>query len=202
MYSSTPHPIGSSRSSSIGIFALQGAFIEHQIMLDDLGCDTFQIRSMDDVKRNKIDGVVLPGGESTTMMKILKKTGLDKWLIKNIKGGLPIFGTCAGTIILSQSHLKLMDIDVDRNAYGSQLSSFETNIKCEINKKNITIDNAIFIRAPKIIKTGKGVKVLSKYKQAVILANQNNMLVATFHPELTDDPRVHKYFLSLCGKRK
>ena len=186
------------QQATIGIFALQGAFIEHQKMMDSLGCETFQIRSLDDVKDRKIDGIILPGGESTVMMKMLKKTGLDKWLIKNVKDGMPVFGTCAGTIILSKSHLNLMDIEVDRNAYGSQLDSFETTVKCEIRNQKCEI-NAVFIRAPKITKTGKKVKYLSKYKNDVILAGQDNMLVATFHPELTEDTRIHKYFLELTS---
>ena len=123
------------------------------------------------------------------MGDLMKQTGLDNWLIDKGKSGLPIFGTCAGVIILK--NLGLIDIDVKRNAYGRQLDSFESDIVWSPDSKF----HGIFIRAPKIISVGNGVEILAKYEDNPVLIKQNNILGATFHPELTDDTRIHEYFL-------
>lgn len=175
---------------TIGIFALQGAFIEHQKMIEKLGVDTFLIRSLSDVKSGKIDGIILPGGESTTMKKLLSKTGLDKWLIENSKKELPIFGTCAGMIILAD--FGLIDVEIERNAYGGQLESFETALESKFQQLN-----GIFIRAPKIKRIGDNVEVIAKHGDVPVLVRQKNILIASFHPELTDDERIHEYFLGM-----
>ncbi|MBU0577694.1 pyridoxal 5'-phosphate synthase glutaminase subunit PdxT [Patescibacteria group bacterium] len=187
----------SKQQKTIGIFALQGAFVEHQRMMEKLGAEVFLIRSLSDVKDKKIDGVVLPGGESTTMTKLLKKTGLDKWLKGQGESGLPIFGTCAGMIILSQ--MGLVDADVDRNAYGSQLDSFETELTLEsgLLRSPDSRYDGVFIRAPKVKKIGSNVKVLAKYGKTPVLIQQGKIMTGSFHPELTQDSRIHEYFLEI-----
>jgi|WetSurSiteA1Bulk_404760.scaffolds.fasta_scaffold135047_1 pyridoxal 5'-phosphate synthase pdxT subunit len=188
----------SKQKKTIGIIALQGSFAEHQKMLKKLGADVFLIRDLPDVENKKIDGVILPGGESTTATKLLKKTGLDKWLIGQAKLGLPIFGTCAGMIVLAS--LGLIDIDVERNAYGSQLDSFETKLRLETQNsklKTLNLFPGIFIRAPRIKRIGPKVKVLAYHKKNPVLVRQNNILAASFHPELTDDMRIHEYFIKM-----
>jgi len=174
---------------NIGILALQGAFAEHGKMLEKLGCKVVYIRTLADAVG--VDACVIPGGESTTMKSLMKQTGLDEWLIDKGESGLPIFGTCAGVIILK--NLGLLNIDVERNAYGRQLDSFESDIVWSPDSKF----HGIFIRAPKIISVGKDVEVLAKYKNNPVLIRQKNILGATFHPELADDARIHEYFLKI-----
>lgn len=187
----------------IGVLALQGGFIEHIDMLKRLGADSFEIRKEQDIHNKKIDGIILPGGESTVIGKLLKEIGLFDGLKKLIDDGTPVFGTCAGLILLAKKienddnvWFNAMDICVKRNAYGRQLGSFNT-IACfeGIGKVPMT-----FIRAPYITKAGDNVRVLAKYKDKIIAAEQNNILVTAFHPELTDDLRVHEYFLKKCFK--
>lgn len=175
-----------SLKKTIGIFALQGAFIEHKQMIEKLGYKVVLVRDMKDVEDCEFDGIILPGGESTTMNKLLKKTGLYDWLVEFVKNGGTIFGTCAGMIILSQ--MGLIDIEVDRNAYGSQLDSFEDKITLEDGKKF----HGIFIRAPKIKSIGKGVKILGKHEKVPVFVNEKSVYVSSFHPELTGDSRVHR----------
>ena len=176
----------------IGVLALQGAFIEHARMIEKWGHKAAQVRSLADTKN--LDAVILPGGESTTMAKLLKKTGLDKWLVKAAKKGMPIFGVCAGMILLSNQHLGLMDIDVARNAYGPQLDSFEDDVKLKSGGKC----HGIFIRAPKITHAGKDIEVLGRHGQAPVLVRQGNILAASFHPELTNNTQIHEYFLKMA----
>ncbi|MBU0727120.1 pyridoxal 5'-phosphate synthase glutaminase subunit PdxT [Patescibacteria group bacterium] len=189
----------SQQNKIVGVFAIQGAFIEHKRMLEDLGINVILIRDLSDVVSKKIDAVILPGGESTTMTKLLKKTGLDAWLVEQVESGLPIFGTCAGMILLSQ--MSLIDIEVDRNAYGSQLDSFEAELNVQCLRRggsNVQFPfHGIFIRAPKVKKIGNGVKVLSKHDNVPVLIQQNNILVGSFHPELTENPKIHEYFLGI-----
>jgi len=170
----------------IGVLAIQGSFSEHIERLKSLGVQTRQIRNLNDT--NQISALILPGGESTTLIKLLQKTGLDKYLIEQAKKGMPIYGTCAGMIILS--NLKLIDIEIERNAYGSQSFSFETEI--DFLGKNF---NGIFIRAPRIKKLGKSVKILAKKDNEAVLVEENNILAGSFHPELTNNNQIHKYFL-------
>lgn len=188
----------SKQKKIIGIFALQGDFAEHRKVMEKLGAEVFLIHGLSDIDGKKLDGVILPGGESTTITKLLKKTGLDKWLIKQAKSGLPIFGTCAGMIVLAE--MALIDADVERNAYGGQLESFEDDIEFSRNTRHETQGtkfNGIFIRAPKVKKIGPKVKVLAFHKKTPVLMRQNNVMVGSFHPELTDDVRVHEYFLEM-----
>lgn len=166
----------------IGVLALQGAFIEHVDILNKLGVQVKEVRTVEDLQN--IDGLIIPGGESTTMNLLIGE-------IKSHMKDLPIFGTCAGAILLSQQNL--LDIEVERNAYGSQLDSFEDDF--QFNGHNI---HGIFIRAPKITKIGPNVEVLSKNsKDEIVLVREGNYLAATFHPELTEDIKIHKYFLEM-----
>lgn len=173
----------------IGVLAIQGSVEEHVAALERCGADVREIRRVKELEG--IDGLVMPGGESTTIGKLMKIEGLDK-AIKKLT--VPIWGTCAGTILLSQ--LGLMDIEVERNAYGRQLESFEADAEI-LDWKPF---HAIFIRAPKISHLGKNVETLAKYEGEVIMCRQDNILITTFHPELTEDMRVHEYFLKMCDE--
>lgn len=185
----------------IGILALQGAFIEHKHMLDRLHVESFEIRHKADLNR-PMDGLILPGGESTAMGKLLKDLDLFYPLKEKIKQGLPTFGTCAGMILLAKKltndahhHFELMDIEVERNAYGRQLSSFYTH-----DLFNHSIVPMTFIRAPYIVKASKDVEILSIVSEKIVAAKQNNILVTAFHPELDEDLSIHKYFLEMISK--
>ena len=182
----------------IGVLALQGAFIEHINVLNKLGAETFEIRQKSDLANVPIDGLVLPGGESTVMGKLLRELDLMDDVRKMILDGLPVFGTCAGLILLAKSisneedsYLGTMNIVARRNAYGRQLGSFKT----ESDFKGIGKVEMTFIRAPFIESAGEGVDVLAVVDGKIVAARQDNMLAIAFHPELTSDLSVHKYFL-------
>lgn len=185
---------------TIGVLAVQGAFAEHIDALKTLDANCIEIRQKSDLISNKIDGIILPGGESTAMGKLLRDLEIFDDLKKLITDGLPVFGTCAGMILLSKnivndndSYLRTMDIDVKRNAYGRQLGSFQTY--GQFSKiENIPM---VFIRAPYIESVGKNVDVLATVDDHIVAAKQGNMLVTSFHPELTSDLRVHSFFLDL-----
>lgn len=187
----------------IGILALQGAFAEHKKAIEDLGEEAVEIRQKSDLTDRPLDGIIIPGGESTVIGKLLKELNMFDLLQQMIKEGLPVFGTCAGLILLAKNitndehrYLDLMDITVRRNAYGRQLGSFQT---CN-RFKEIGEIPMIFIRAPYIetVSKDKGVEVLAEVDGNIVAAQQNNILVTAFHPELTRDLRVHKYFLTRC----
>jgi pyridoxal 5'-phosphate synthase pdxT subunit len=191
----------------VGVMALQGAFREHIKAIKKCGADAVEIRFPGQL--NDIDALIIPGGESTTMVKLLKKYKFDKALDDFFKIKKPIFGTCAGMILLAKkiNHddfgLGYIDITVDRNAYGRQIESFEEpiNLKAERNLNGREF-NAVFIRAPKIRKTGAGVQKLGVYKGDLVFARQGNVLVCAFHPELTDDLRIHQYFIDMIKDSK
>ena len=177
---------------NIGILALQGDFREHSIILKKLKISPKEVRLPEHLK--DIKGLIIPGGESTTMVKLLQLYKLDTAIKKKAGQGLPIYGTCAGAILLAkeilntrQDSLGLIDISVSRNTYGAQINSFETDIKIKGMQKSF---HAIFIRAPKIEKLGKNIVFLSSHKSFPVLIRQDNILISTFHPELTDDTRV------------
>ncbi|MDE7158852.1 MAG: pyridoxal 5'-phosphate synthase glutaminase subunit PdxT [Clostridiales bacterium] len=183
----------------IGVFALQGAFIEHEYALQKLGAETVEIRRREHFS-DGLDGIVLPGGESTVQGKLLREEGLFQPVKEAIEGGLPVFGTCAGLILLAKElvndstvHFGTMDVTVKRNAYGRQLGSF----KDDLNVNGVGVYPAVFIRAPYIESAGKGVEILAETGGHIVAARQKNMLAAAFHPELTDDLRVHAYFLEM-----
>lgn len=175
----------------IAVLALQGAFIEHRQILARLGVETFEVRQKSDWQQPK-DGLIIPGGESTTMMRLLHDLQLFDSVRKSIQEGLPVFGTCAGLILLDRQHLGTMDIDARRNAYGRQLGSFRTEAPFR------GIDHRVpmtFIRAPYIDKVGDGVEVLAQVDGRMVAARQGRQLVTAFHPELDDDTAVHRLFL-------
>lgn len=183
----------------IGILALQGAFIEHEKMLAKLGADSFEIRQVRDLDR-PMDGLIIPGGESTVMGKLLNELGMMKTVRKRITEGLPVFGTCAGMILLAEKiendplvHLGTMNITVKRNAYGRQLGSFYT----EESFEGIGTVPMTFIRAPYIVECGEKAKAAAVCKDKIVAAVQDNQLVTSFHPELNDNLSVHSYFLKM-----
>lgn len=180
--------------------ALQGAFAEHEQMLQRLGVETVLVRNLDDWnkalhKRWSGEGAVIPGGESTAMMRIIRDEGLFEPIREAILGGLPVLGTCAGLIMLDGMHLGTMDIKVRRNAYGRQLGSFHTTGEF----KGVGEVPMTFIRAPYIESVSDGVQVLSVVDGHIVAARQGNQLVTAFHPELDGDTRIHEYFLSMIG---
>ena len=187
----------------IAILALQGAFAEHQQMLQRLGAETFLVRNLKDFSQPK-DGLIIPGGESTAMLRIMNDEGLLLPIQTEILHGLPVFGTCAGMILLAKQvegeqrrRLATMDICVRRNAYGRQLGSFST----EGEFRGIPTPPLLpmtFIRAPYINNVEADVEILSVIDGHIVAARQDKQLVCSFHPELTSDPRIHQYFLNLC----
>lgn len=186
---------------TVGVLALQGAIGEHINCLKKLPAVTVrEVKTLADL--NSIDGLILPGGESTAMGKILNYFNLLEPIAQKIKAGLPVWGTCAGMILLAknisnqaETYFATMDITVKRNAYGSQLDSFQTDINLpEISNKPIPL---IFIRAPYIEVAQEHVEVLAKIDNNIVAAKQDNMLVTSFHPELTQDLSWHKYFCNM-----
>lgn len=184
---------------TIGVLAVQGDFLEHIQTLQRIGAETKEIKLPEDL--DDIDGIILPGGESTTQARLLDVFNLREPLKKKIEEGLPVWGTCAGMILLAKKlvqdkpePLGLMDITVNRNGYGRQIESFE--VKLKIKSLNDELFPAVFIRAPKIMETGEGVEILGQLEDETIVAvKQKNMLATAFHPELTTDTRFHEYFL-------
>lgn len=188
----------------IGILALQGAFVEHEKVLTKLGVESVELRNLEDFQqhRSELSGLILPGGESTAMGKLLRDQDMLLPIREAILSGLPVFGTCAGLILLAkeitskeESHLATMDIVVERNAYGRQLGSFYTEANCKgVGKIPMT-----FIRGPIISSVGEDVEVLAIVNNQIVAAQEKNMLVTSFHPELTDDVRLHQYFINMCN---
>lgn len=185
----------------VGVLALQGAFREHQKILAACGVETEQIRKPEQL--SKISALVIPGGESTTMGKLMLEFKLLEPIKKLGEEGLPVFGTCAGMILMAkgiagstQPRLGLMDITVERNAFGRQVDSFEADLNIPVLGKEPF--RAVFIRAPYILSVEKGVEALTSFEEKIIFARQGRFLVAAFHPELAGDLRVHHYFLENC----
>jgi 5'-phosphate synthase pdxT subunit len=183
----------------VAVLALQGAFIEHEQVLQRLGVETFQVRQLSDWQQPK-DGLVLPGGESTVQIRLLRQLGLFAPIQQTIETGLPVFGTCAGMILLSEGYLDVMPIRVKRNAYGRQLGSFHTEDHV------VGIGDGVpmtFIRAPYVAETlSPEVEVLAQVDGRIVAVRQKNRLATAFHPELDDDSRIHHFFLDLIGKNK
>ena len=182
----------------IGVLALQGAFIEHEKMLSQLGADSFEIRQLKDLSQ-PMDALIIPGGESTVQGKLLRELEMMEPLRDMISSGLPVFGTCAGLILLAKEieggeapHLAVMDITAKRNAYGRQLGSFSFSGEFS----GLGTIPMTFIRAPYISRSG-GAEILAEVNGKAVAARQQNMLVTAFHPELTDDTSVHSYFLDM-----
>jgi 5'-phosphate synthase pdxT subunit len=173
----------------IGVLALQGNFREHAAVLRRLGAEPVEVRLPEQLEG--LEGLIVPGGESTAMMRLMHLYGLDAALQGFEQ---PIFGTCAGMILLDRDHLGLVDIEVDRNAYGRQVASFEADLELDGETEPV---RGVFIRAPRVRETGPGVEVLSELDGEPVLLREGRFLVASFHPELTDDTRIHELFLNL-----
>jgi 5'-phosphate synthase pdxT subunit len=172
----------------VGVLAVQGNFREHVAMLRRLGADAVEVRKPEELAG--LDGLVVPGGESTTFMRLMNLYGLDE-AIRSFDA--PILGTCAGMIVLDRDHLGLVDLEVDRNAYGRQVSSFETDLTLAGDERPL---RGVFIRAPRVREVGDGVEVLAEHEGRPVLARSGRIIVASFHPELTEDTRVHELFLN------
>ena len=187
----------------VGVLALQGAFREHVAAVASLGATAREVRQLKDIEG--IDALIIPGGESTTIGKLLNEWNMLEPLRQRILDGMPVYGSCAGLILLcrdiensDQPRLSVLDATVRRNAFGRQVDSFETNLSIpEIGADPLP---AVFIRAPVITGVGAGVKVLAEVDGQAVAVRQNNILATSFHPELTPDTRMHSYFLSFCGK--
>ena len=186
-----------------GVLALQGAFAAHERALTRLGAVTRQVRTPTDLEA--VDALVIPGGESTTMSKLLDMSSLREPLQERLDAGMPVFGTCAGMILLAddvldglsdQHHFGVIDLTVRRNGYGRQVDSFERDVTVEGLAEPY---RAVFIRAPKVERAGEQVEVLAAVDGVPVLARQGSVLVASFHPELTDDLRLHELFMAIVG---
>lgn len=187
----------------IGVLALQGDFAKHIESLERLGVKAVPVRLPEEI--NGLDGLIIPGGESTTVGKLMSRFGVDKAILKRVKEGMCVFGTCMGMIMLSkdieesdQPRLGLMNTTVRRNAFGRQVDSFEAELDIpEIGDKPV---RAVFIRAPFATEVRNNAKVLAKLDDdRIVFVREGNCLAAAFHPELTDDTRVHEYFLKMVN---
>ncbi len=202
----------------IGVLDIQGSVEEHFEVLQKLAGDKksglkkfepFLVKSVEDL--GLVSGLIMPGGESTTIGKLLRKYGLREEIIKRAKAGMPIWGTCAGAILLAKEivgeqkadTLGLMNISIERNAYGRQLDSFETQLEFDWGSAGRAYAGpgipGVFIRAPKIVAVGKGVKILAQHKGEIVAVREKNMFATNFHPELAEDLSVHKYFVEMCS---
>jgi pyridoxal 5'-phosphate synthase pdxT subunit len=174
----------------IGVLALQGNFREHAAMLRSLGADVVEVRLPGQL--DGLDGLVIPGGESTAIMRLMRLYGLEEAL-RRFNGA--VLGTCAGMILLDRAHLGLVDLEVERNAYDRQLASFEADLELAGEEEPL---HGVFIRAPRVADAGPGVEVLAEHDGVPVLVRDGRFLVASFHPELTADTRVHERFLDLA----
>jgi len=189
----------------VGVLALQGTFIEHIGMLEQLGVEAPPIRLPHEL--DTLDALIIPGGESTTMLRLMESFGLIQPIRELARDGLPLWGTCAGMVLLAKSisnyemeTLNLMDMGIRRNAFGSQIDSFEVDL--EIPPVGEEPFHAVFIRAPVVKEAKPGVKVLSRLPDGTIVAaRQNRLLACAFHPEFTDDLRFHSYFLNMVNQK-
>ena len=173
----------------IGVLAVQGNFREHVAMLRELGADAREVRLPEQL--DGLDGLVIPGGESTAITRLMRLYGLEEAIRSFAE---PVFGTCAGMILLDRGHLGLVDIEVERNGYGRQVASFEADLALQGEAEPL---RGVFIRAPRVTEAGPEVEVLASHDGSPVLLRQGRFLVASFHPELTGDTRVHERFLEL-----
>jgi 5'-phosphate synthase pdxT subunit len=183
-----------SQGLRIGVLAVQGNFREHAEVLRRLGADPVEVRKPGEL--DGLDGLIIPGGESTAITRLMRLYGIEE-AIRRFRG--PIFGTCAGMILLDRDHLALVDVAVSRNAYGRQVASFEADLDLEGDAEPL---RGVFIRAPRVAEAGPGVKVLAEHDGEPVLLRDGRFLVASFHPELTDDTRVHERFLQLVQEER
>ncbi len=190
--------------TTVGVLALQGAVREHIQAIESIGAKAVAVKHKGEFQN--LDGLVLPGGESTTMRKLIDRYGLMPTLRLFADSGKPMFGTCAGLILLAnklvdydQAHIGVMDVEVERNSFGRQVDSFEVLLNIKDIGNNFP---AVFIRAPHIVKAGEGVKVLAEYDGRIVLARDGQFLGCSFHPELTEDVRIMKYFVKMVEESK
>jgi 5'-phosphate synthase pdxT subunit len=181
------------RPLRIGVLASQGDFAAHARVLRSLGAEPVEVRTPEQL--DEIDGLVIPGGESTTITKAIERDGLEPAIRSHLERGRPLLGTCAGLIVCDSKHLGLMDAEARRNAFGRQLHSFETDLRVEgLGDEPL---RAVFIRAPWIERHGPEVEVLAEVDGHPVVARQGPVLVCAFHPELTDDSRLHALFMAM-----
>ena len=188
----------------IGVLALQGAFAAHSDCLTSIGVQSIEVRTPEQL--NSVDALLMPGGESSTMSQLLESSGLFDPISTRIAVGMPVFGTCAGMILLAseildgrsdQRSFSAIDVSVRRNAFGRQVDSFEATINSSVGDFH-----GVFIRAPRIERVGEDVEVLGSINDEPVLVRQGNVLAASFHPELSNDARLHEYFVSITANRK
>jgi 5'-phosphate synthase pdxT subunit len=179
---------------TIGVLAVQGNFREHAAMLRELGADVVEVRLPEQLEG--LDGLVIPGGESTAILRLMRLYGLEEAL-RSFEA--PVFGTCAGMILLDRAHLGLVDVEVERNGYGRQVASFEADLELEGDERPL---RGVFIRAPRVTAAGAAVEVLASHDGVPVLLREGRFLVASFHPELTGDTRVHERFLELVREEQ
>jgi pyridoxal 5'-phosphate synthase pdxT subunit len=182
----------------IGVLAVQGGFEAHLKMLRGLGADVCEVRVPKDLLG--LDGLVIPGGESTTILKGIESAGLEEAIRAHHEAGRPVFGTCAGMIVCDDAHLGLIDATATRNAFGRQLQSFEADLPVRgIGDEPL---RAVFIRAPWVERHGEGVEVLASYEGHPVAIREGGVLACAFHPELTDDPRLHALFMAMTTRSR
>ncbi|MER2111685.1 pyridoxal 5'-phosphate synthase glutaminase subunit PdxT [Solibacillus isronensis] len=188
--------------AKIGVLALQGAVKEHIQQIELLGHEAVAVKTSNDLR--DIDGLILPGGESTTIGKMLERNDLLEPIKAMAQQGVPMFGTCAGLILLAKKirnsktpHLSLMDVEVERNSFGRQVDSFEVPLSIPSIGDEIT---AVFIRAPHIVSIGEHVEILATYEERIVLARDGQFLGCSFHPELTDDVRILEFFIGMVNE--
>ena len=188
----------------VGVLALQGAFAAHSDCLTSIGVQSIEVRTPEQL--SSVDALLMPGGESSTMSQLLESSGLFDPIAQRIADGMPVFGTCAGMILLAseildgrsdQRSFSAIDISVRRNAFGRQVDSFEATINSSVGDFH-----GVFIRAPRIERVGGQVEVLGSINNEPVLVRQGNVLAASFHPELSNDARLHEYFVSITANRK
>jgi pyridoxal 5'-phosphate synthase pdxT subunit len=178
----------------IGVLAVQGNFREHAAVLRRLGAEPVEVRKAEEL--DGLDGLIIPGGESTAITRLMRLYGIED-AIRRFRG--PVFGTCAGMILLDRDHLGLVDVSVSRNAYGRQVASFEADLELAGEPEPL---RGVFIRAPRVAEAGPEVEVLAAHDGEPVLLRDGRFLVASFHPELTDDTRVHERFLQLVEEER
>lgn len=196
------------RNPVIGVLALQGDFELHRKSLEEVACEAIEVRTPEALER--VSGLIIPGGESTTVGKLLNITGLAGAVRERcVEGSLAMFGTCMGLIVMArdivnrhknQYTLELLDVSVERNAYGRQVDSFEVDIPVSGVSANGGPFHAVFIRAPRIVETGPDVEILAEYAGRPVLVRQKNILGACFHPEITTDTRIHGFFRDMAAR--
>jgi 5'-phosphate synthase pdxT subunit len=176
----------------IGVLAVQGNFREHAAMLRRLGAEVVEVRKPEQL--DGLDGLIIPGGESTAIGRLIQLYALEEAIERFAR---PVFGTCAGMILLDRRHLGLVDVEIERNAYGRQVASFEADLELEDGGEPL---RGVFIRAPRVVEAGPDVEVLAELDGEPVLLRDGRFLVASFHPELTGDTRVHERFLEMVGE--